>query len=90
MIIMAAVMLLPSLIINHTEAAAAQGKILVVASSENKMELADKSIMDVGFFLNEFAVPTQYLYSQGYEIVLATPSGKMAEMDKSSNNKQCH
>ena len=88
MIIMAAVMLLPSLIINHTEAAAAQGKILVVASSENKMELADKSIMDVGFFLNEFAVPTQYLYSQGYEIVLATPSGKMAEMDKSSNNKK--
>lgn len=67
MIIMAAVMLLPSLIINHTEAAAAQGKILVVASSENKMELADKSIMDVGFFLNEFAVPTQYLYHSRQE-----------------------
>ena len=32
-IIMAAVMLLPSLIANHTEAAAAKGKILVVASS---------------------------------------------------------
>ena len=75
MILMAAVMLLPSFVADHVEAAA-KGKILVVASSENQMELADKSIMDVGFFLNEFAVPTQYLYSQGYEIVLATPAAR--------------
>lgn len=73
---------------SRTEAAAAnKGKILVVASSQDKMELADKSIMDVGFFLNEFAVPTEYLAEQGYQIVLATPSGQMPVMDKNSNDK---
>lgn len=68
-------------------AAASKGKILVVASSQDKMELADKSIMNVGFFLNEFAVPTEYLAEQGYQIVLATPSGQMPVMDKNSNDK---
>ena len=59
-----------------------------MASSQNKMELADKSIMDVGFFLNEFAVPAQYLAARGYEIVLATPSGEMPTMDRGSNDKK--
>lgn len=84
---MAAVMFLPNFLTGHSEAAA-KGKVLVVASSQNKMELADKSIMDVGFFLNEFAVPAQYLTEQGYEIVLATPSGEMPTMDKGSNDKK--
>ncbi len=87
MTLIAAIILLPSFFANHSEAAATKGKILVIASSENKLALADKSIMDVGFFLNEFAVPAQYLYNQGYEIVLATPSGKMPTMDKGSNDK---
>lgn len=72
----------------HSEAAASKGKILVVASSQSQMELADKSIMNVGFFLNEFAVPTEYLAERGYEIVLATPSGEMPVMDKGSNDKK--
>lgn len=70
-----------------TEAAASKGKILVVASSQDKMELANHTMMDVGFYLNEFAVPTEYLADRGYQIVLATPSGKLPDMDKSSNNK---
>ena len=72
----------------HGEAAASKGKILVVASSENRMELKDGSLMDVGFFLNELAVPTQYLADHGYDIVLATPSGQLATMDASSNDKK--
>lgn len=84
---LAALLLLP-IFSAHSEAAASKGKILVVASSQDKMELADKSIMDVGFFLNEFAVPTEYLAERGYEIVLATPSGQMPVMDKSSNDKK--
>lgn len=83
---MAALLVLP-LFSSRTEAAASKGKILVVASSQTQMELADKSIMNVGFFLNEFAVPTEYLAERGYEIVLATPSGQMPVMDQSSNNK---
>ncbi|MDD6569702.1 MAG: type 1 glutamine amidotransferase domain-containing protein, partial [Acidaminococcus sp.] len=69
-----------------TEAAASKGKILVVASSQNKMELANHTLMDVGFYLNEFAVPTEYLADKGYDIELATPNGKLPDMDKSSNN----
>lgn len=85
---LAAIVALP-FFTSRTEAAVptSKGKILVVASSQDKMELADKSIMNVGFFLNEFAVPTQYLAEQGYQIVLATPSGQMPVMDKSSNDK---
>lgn len=87
LILMAAVMFLPNFLTGHSEAAD-KGKILVVASSQNKMELADKSIMDVGFFLNEFAVPAQYLAARGYEIVLATPSGEMPTMDRDPNDKK--
>lgn len=84
---LAALLLLP-IFSAHSEAAASKGKILVVVSSQSQMELADKSIMNVGFFLNEFAVPTEYLAERGYEIVLATPSGQMPVMDKSSNDKK--
>ena len=87
---LAALVALP-LFSSRTEAAEAnanKGKILVVASSQDQMELADKSIMNVGFFLNEFAVPTEYLAEQGYQIVLATPSGQMPVMDKNSNDKK--
>jgi putative intracellular protease/amidase len=66
--------------------AAEQGSILVIASSEKTMTLADGSSMDVGFFLNEFAVPAQYLADKGWRIVLATPSGKAPVMDRSSNS----
>lgn len=65
---------------------ATKGNILVIASNETKMELKDHSYMDVGFFLNEFAVPTQILAQNGYNIVLATPNGEKPVMDKSSNN----
>ena len=85
---LATAFLLPFMITSHSEAATSKGKILVIASSQNNMELANGSLMDVGFFLNEFAVPTQYLAERGYEIVLATPSGKMPMMDKGSNDKK--
>ena len=53
----------------------------MVASSENTMELKHHSQMNVGFFLNELAVPAQYLTDQGYTIIMATPSGKVPVMD---------
>lgn len=62
------------------------GKILLVASSETTMELKNHSQMDVGFFLNELAVPAQYLTEHGYAVVMATPTGKTPIMDAGSNN----
>ena len=70
---MAASVLLGTVTVN---AADTKGKILVIASGEDQMTLKNGSIMNVGFFLNEFAVPSQYLAGEGYEIVLATPEGK--------------
>jgi len=87
MMLLALALLLPSMAADNAEAAA-KGKILVVASSQDKMELADESIMNVGFFLNEFAVPTEYLAEKGYEIVLATPDGAKPVLDKGSNDKK--
>lgn len=66
----------------------AKGTILVVASSQARMEMKDKSQKDVGFYLNELAVPTEYLADHNYHIVLATPSGKKPLMDKGSNDKK--
>lgn len=66
--------------------AAAKGRILLVASSQQVMTLKDGSRMDVGFYLNELAVPAQYLAQQGYEIVMATPSGERPVMDAGSNS----
>lgn len=83
---LAALLVMP-LFSSNAEAAAAR-KILVVGSSEREMELADGSQMAVGFFLNEFAVPAEYLAGKGYEIVLATPSGKAPVMDAASNDKK--
>ena len=87
LIALTALFLLPFMMIGHSEAAS-KGKILVIASSQNKLELANGSMMDVGFFLNEFAIPAEYLAERGYEIILATPSGEMPAMDKGSNDKK--
>lgn len=42
--------------------------------------------MPTGFYLNELAVPAQYLSDHGYEIVLATPKGNKPVMDSGSNS----
>ncbi|CDE93813.1 type 1 glutamine amidotransferase domain-containing protein [Acidaminococcus sp. CAG:542] len=69
-------------------AASAKGKILLIASSENTLELANHTAMPTGFFLNELAVPAEYLTEKGWQIVLATPEGKAPAMDQGSNDKK--
>ena len=64
----------------------AMDKILVVASSENSLELREGKSMAAGYFLNELAVPAMFLKEHGYEIVLATPKGNTPAMDARSNN----
>lgn len=85
MLVMAVVLVMP-VFNGHVAEAAAKGRILLVASSGQSMQLKDGSQMKVGFYLNELAVPAQYLVSRGYEIVMATPSGEPPVMDAGSNN----
>lgn len=68
--------------------APAKGKVLLIASSQDRLELADHTQMPTGYFLNELAVPAQYLTQKGWQIVLATPEGKAPVMDKGSNDKK--
>ncbi|WP_289002220.1 type 1 glutamine amidotransferase domain-containing protein [uncultured Megasphaera sp.] len=71
----------------QTAYAAAKGTILVVASSQKEMTMANGTTSSVGFFLNELAVPAEYLQERGYRIVLATPDGQRPYMDQGSNAK---
>ena len=64
----------------------AQGKILVILSSENQLKLADGKFIPTGFFLNELGVPAQRLVEAGYELVLANPTGNALTMDNSSDD----
>lgn len=68
----------------NLQATEPKGKVLIIMSHADKLPLKDKKTADVGFFLNEFAIPTQALIDAGYEVVIATPQGKKPIVDKSS------
>jgi len=63
-----------------------KGKVLVVMSSANSLDLRDGKKYPTGFYLNEFVVPYRKLIEAGYEPVLANPKGDRPVMDKNSNN----
>lgn len=62
------------------------GKILVILSSAQQLELADGVVMPTGFFLNELGVPALKLARAGYELVLANPRGNTPRMDTNSDD----
>ena len=63
-----------------------KGKVLVVMSSANALDLKDGNVYSTGYYLNEFVVPYRKLVEAGYEPVLANPKGDRPVMDKNSNN----
>jgi len=67
--------------------AAAKGKILVVMSSAQELELRDGKQYKTGYFLNELATPLRMLVEAGYTPVFANPKGDTPQMDANSNNK---
>jgi putative intracellular protease/amidase len=62
----------------------APGRIVMVLSAAPTQTLADGSIRDTGYFLNEFYVPYQQLVDEGYEVVIATPGGQLPALDPES------
>src|SRR6201992_750282 len=64
-----------------------QGKVLVVMSSANSLDLRDGKKYSTGYYLNEFVVPYRKLIEAGYEPVIANPKGDLPVMDVNSNNK---
>lgn len=67
--------------------AASKGKVLVVMSSANSLNLKDGKTYATGYYLNEFIVPYRKLVEAGYEPVIANPKGDLPVMDAASNNK---
>jgi len=63
-----------------------KGKVLVVMSSANALDLKDGKTYSTGYYLNEFVVPYRKLVESGYEPVIANPKGDRPVMDVNSNN----
>jgi putative intracellular protease/amidase len=63
-----------------------KGTVLLVASSTNRLELKGGKVVPTGYFLDELAVPAQYLIAHGYDVVVATPDGNTPAMDAHSNH----
>jgi putative intracellular protease/amidase len=87
-----AVMAILALVVASTPAiskaqAQSKGKVLVVMSSANQLELKDGKQYKTGFYLNEFEVPYKKLIEAGYTPVIANPKGDTPAMDANSNNK---
>jgi putative intracellular protease/amidase len=69
-----------------TASAQSKGKVLVVMSSANALDLKDGKVYKTGYYLNEFVVPYRKLVEAGYEPVIANPKGDLPVMDVNSNN----
>ncbi|OWQ44100.1 thiamine biosynthesis protein ThiJ [Roseateles noduli] len=76
-----------TLAVPHAASAASKGKVLVVMSSANSLDLKDGKKYSTGYYLNEFVVPYRKLVEAGYEPVIANPKGDVPVMDPNSNNK---
>src|SRR6201995_5373037 len=63
-----------------------KGKVLVVMSNANALDLKDGKTYSTGYYLNEFVVPYRKLVEAGYEPVIANPNGDRPVMDANSNS----
>src|SRR6202012_4639073 len=63
-----------------------KGKVLVVMSSANALDLKDGKTYSTGYYLNEFVIPYRKLVDAGFEPVIANPKGDLPVMDANSNN----
>ncbi len=66
--------------------AAAERKVLILLSSENKIQLKEGKEYATGYFLNELMIPTKALLDTGYTPVIATPRGTTPVMDVHSDD----
>ncbi|MEP0838609.1 type 1 glutamine amidotransferase domain-containing protein [Coleofasciculus sp. FACHB-64] len=52
------------------------GRVLLVASSTNTLQLKNYRVVPTGYSLEDLTVPVQQFIEAGYEVVIATPDGK--------------
>ena len=69
-----------------TSAMATEGKVLVIVSSEQTLQLKNGKTYQTGYYLNELGVPAMALSKAGYTLVFADPKGNTPAMDVTSDN----
>ena len=65
-----------------------KGKILVVGSNADHIEVQGGGTSPTGQYLNETVVPAMALIDAGYEVLLATPDGSKPHIDPASDTAQ--
>jgi putative intracellular protease/amidase len=75
-----------ALLTTSVHAATSQGKVLIVLPAANAMPLKNGKTFATGYYLNELVIPARRLAEAGYELVFATPGGKVATVDAASVN----
>lgn len=68
----------------HASASEGKGIVLIVASSADSLALKDGRTIVTGTYLNELVIPATALIEAGYELRLATPTGKKPTIDARS------
>jgi putative intracellular protease/amidase len=63
-----------------------KGKVLVVGSNATRIEIQGGGTGPTGQYLNETVVPAMAVVDAGYEVVLATPTGKQPYIDPASDH----
>jgi putative intracellular protease/amidase len=64
-----------------------KGKVLVILSSAEQLELRDGKTYKTGYYLDELEVPLRKLMAAGYTPVFANPKGIYVTFDPVSNDK---
>jgi putative intracellular protease/amidase len=67
--------------------AATKGKVLVVLSSAEQLQLRDGKTYRTGYYLDELEIPLRKLIQAGYTPVFASPKGVYVTFDPVSNDK---
>ncbi|WP_128970461.1 type 1 glutamine amidotransferase domain-containing protein [Bradyrhizobium tropiciagri] len=86
----AALLAIASLALPHAStlaAAADGGKVLVILSSANQLQLRDGKQYRTGFYLDELSLPLRKIIDAGFTPVFANPKGNAVDFDPVSNDK---
>jgi putative intracellular protease/amidase len=67
--------------------AAERGKVLVILSSADQLELRDGKTYHTGYYLDELEIPLHKIVDAGYTPVFADPKGNAVSFDPVSNDR---
>jgi putative intracellular protease/amidase len=63
-----------------------KGKVLVIVSSADAIDLRDGKTYKTGYFLNELTVPVKRLVEKGHSVTFANPKGNKPSIDVHSDS----